>query len=134
MGRGGVTAGPNVPGNAHSFSPMRVTGHGCVFSAVHDMCTLCNFRRVRAPTVRGLSALVNGCKRRNSGLLFGVLGSNGFLSKIRSSRLNRTSGGLTTHLYRGKLHCSLAMPFTHCIMRRHRRLAVPFGHCRVRPM
>lgn len=133
--RGWVTRGPDVPGNAHSFNPIRVTGHGCVFGAVGSICTLCKFRRVRAPTVRALRALVNGCNRRNSGLLFGVLGSNSCVGGIDSRSVRSLKSlGLTTGLYRGNLHCSLAIPFTHCIIRRHSRLRVPFGHCRVRPM
>lgn len=130
-----VTTGPDVPGKAHSFSPMRVTGHGCVFGAVHRICRLCNFRRVRAPSVRVLSALVKGCNRRNSGLLFGVRGSNSCFSKLASRRLlDHGTPELTYGFYRGNLHCSLAMPFTHCIIVRHSRVAFPFGHCRVRPI
>lgn len=124
-----------MPGKAESFSPMRVTGHGCVFGAVHRIFCHCNFRRVRAPSVRGLSALVNGCKRRNSGLLFGVRGSNSCFSKLASRRLlDHGTTGLTDGFYRGNLQCSLAIPFTHCIMVRHSRVAFPFGHFRVRPM
>ena len=94
-----MAAKPGIPKGTRDFSPEEMAKRNYIFNTIRDVYHLYGFQQIETPALENLSTLMGKYGDEGDKLLFKILNSGDYLSKISDEELvNRETNKLTAQL------------------------------------
>ena len=80
---------PNIPKGTRDFSPLEMAKRNYIFNTIKEVYALYGFRQIETPAMESLQTLMGKYGEEGDKLLFKVLNSGDFLSKVSDEELQQ---------------------------------------------
>ena len=118
---------PSIPKGTRDFGPSEMAKRNYIFSTIKDVYQLYGFQQIETPAMETLGTLMGKYGEEGDKLLFKVLNSGDFLSKVTDDELReRNSLHLAAQLCEKGLRYDLTVPFARYVVMHREELQLPF--------
>ena len=125
---------PSIPKGTRDFSPMEMAKRNYIFDTIKQAYQLYGFQQIETPAMETLGTLMGKYGEEGDKLLFKVLNSGDYLSKVTSEELaERNSLHLAAKLCEKGLRYDLTVPFARYVVMHREELQLPFNVIRCSP-
>ncbi|RUT79479.1 histidine--tRNA ligase [Ancylomarina longa] len=126
---------PSIPKGTRDFSPVEMVKRNYIFDTIKKVFQLYGFMPIETPSMENLSTLMGKYGEEGDKLLFKVLNSGDFLSKIDETQLReRNSIKLTTKISEKGLRYDLTVPFARYVVQHRNEINFPFKRYQIQPV
>lgn len=126
---------PSIPKGTRDFSPTEMVKRNYIFSTIRDVFTKYGFLPIETPAMENLSTLMGKYGEEGDKLLFKILNSGDFLSRVdRSSLSEKSSLALTTSIAKRGLRYDLTVPFARFVVQHRNEITFPFKRYQIQPV
>ena len=126
---------PSIPKGTRDFSPMEMAKRNYIFDTIKQVYQLYGFQQIETPAMETLGTLMGKYGEEGDKLLFKVLNSGDFLSKVTPEELNeRNSLHLAAKLCEKGLRYDLTVPFARYVVMHREELLLPFKRYQMQPV
>ena len=126
---------PNIPKGTRDFSPMEMAKRNYIFNTIKDVYALYGFQQIETPAMETLGTLMGKYGEEGDKLLFKVLNSGDYLSKIDDKELmERNTLHLAARLCEKGLRYDLTVPFARYVVMHREELQLPFKRYQIQPV
>ena len=126
---------PSIPKGTRDFSPVEMVKRNYIFDTIKDVFQLYGFMPIETPSMENLSTLMGKYGEEGDKLLFKVLNSGDFISKVRDEQLQeRNSVKLTTKISEKGLRYDLTVPFARYVVQHRNDINFPFKRYQIQPV
>lgn len=126
---------PSIPKGTRDFSPVEMAKRNYIFNTIRDVYQLYGFRQIETPAMENLSTLMGKYGEEGDKLLFKVLNSGDFLSKVTPSELEeRNTNKLAAAICEKGLRYDLTVPFARYVVQHRQDLTLPFKRYQIQPV
>ncbi|MCT4602838.1 MAG: histidine--tRNA ligase [Marinifilum sp.] len=126
---------PSIPKGTRDFSPVEMVKRNYIFDTIKDVFQLYGFMPIETPSMENLSTLMGKYGEEGDKLLFKVLNSGDFISKVRDEQLQeRNSVKLTTKISEKGLRYDLTVPFARYVVQHRNDISFPFKRYQIQPV
>jgi histidyl-tRNA synthetase len=125
------------PANARGtrdFGPTEMAKRNYVFDIIKTHFQGFGFQTIETPAIENLSTLTGKYGEEGDQLLFKILNSGDYLSKVSSSDLEAGSKSLTYMISEKGLRYDLTVPFARFVAMNRNELAFPFRRYQIQPV
>ena len=126
---------PSIPKGTRDFSPIEMAKRNYIFDTIRSVYALHGFQQIETPAMETLHTLLGKYGEEGEKLLFKVLSSGDFMSKIDDETLkDRNSLHLAAKLCEKGLRYDLTVPFARYVAMHRDELQLPFKRYQVQPV
>lgn len=126
---------PSLPKGTRDFSPVEMARRNYIFDTIKSVFRLYGFQPIETPAMENLSTLLGKYGEEGDKLLFRILNSGDFLSKVPSEILcNSDSGSVSTQIADKGLRYDLTVPFARFVVQHRNDLVFPFKRYQIQPV
>ena len=126
---------PSIPKGTRDFSPMEMAKRNYIFDTIKQVYQLYGFQQIETPAMETLGTLMGKYGEEGDKLLFKVLNSGDYLSKVTPEELaERNSLRLAAKLCEKGLRYDLTVPFAHYVVMHREELQLPFKRYQMQPV
>lgn len=126
---------PTIPKGTRDFSPEESAKRGYIFDTVKHQFQCFGYQPLETPAMENLSTLLGKYGDEGDKLLFKVLNSGDYLSKIPQSDLTpENSGPLATRISEKGLRYDLTVPFARYVVMHQNEISFPFKRYQIQPV
>lgn len=126
---------PSIPKGTRDFSPVEMVKRNYIFDTIKEVFQLYGFMPIETPSMENLSTLMGKYGEEGDKLLFKVLNSGDFISKVRDEHLQeRNSAKLTTKISEKGLRYDLTVPFARYVVQHRNDINFPFKRYQIQPV
>jgi len=126
---------PSIPKGTRDFSPVEMVKRNYIFNTIKEVFQLYGFMPIETPSMENLSTLMGKYGEEGDKLLFKVLNSGDFISKVRDEQLQeRNSVKLTTKISEKGLRYDLTVPFARYVVQHRNEISFPFKRYQIQPV
>ena len=126
---------PSIPKGTRDFSPLEMSKRNYIFETIRQVFALYGFKQIETPAMETLQTLLGKYGEEGDKLLFKVLNSGDYLSKIeRDELLTRDSLHLASKLCEKGLRYDLTVPFARYVVMHRDGLQLPFKRYQIQPV
>ncbi len=126
---------PSIPKGTRDFSPMEMAKRNYIFDTIKQVYQLYGFQQIETPAMETLSTLMGKYGEEGDKLLFKVLNSGDYLSKVTPDELaERNSLHLAAKLCEKGLRYDLTVPFARYVVMHREELQLPFKRYQMQPV
>ncbi len=126
---------PSIPKGTRDFNPNEMARRNYIFDTIRKHFKLYGFSAIETPSMENLSTLMGKYGEEGDKLLFKVLNSGDFLSKVSEEQLNeKNSNKLTTKISEKGLRYDLTVPFARFVVQHRNELTFPFKRYQIQPV
>lgn len=126
---------PSIPKGTRDFSPAEVVKRNYIFDTIKEVFRLYGFQPIETPAMENLSTLMGKYGEEGDKLLFKILNSGDFISKIPDELLNeKDSSKLTPKLSEKGLRYDLTVPFARFVVQYQNEITFPFKRYQIQPV
>ena len=126
---------PSIPKGTRDFGSLEMSKRNYIFNTIRSVFELYGFRQIETPAMENLSTLMGKYGEEGDKLLFKVLNSGDFLSKVTPEELNeRNSLHLAAKLCEKGLRYDLTVPFARYVVMHREELQLPFKRYQMQPV
>ncbi|MFA8434391.1 MAG: histidine--tRNA ligase [Marinifilaceae bacterium] len=126
---------PSIPKGTRDFSPVEMVRRNYIFDTIKKVFQLYGFLPIETPSMENLSTLMGKYGEEGDKLLFKVLNSGDFLSKVRDEQLQeRNSVKLTNKISEKGLRYDLTVPFARYVVQHRNDINFPFKRYQIQPV
>ncbi|MFV0591503.1 MAG: histidine--tRNA ligase [Draconibacterium sp.] len=126
---------PSIPKGTRDFSPVEMVRRNYIFDTIKDVFRLYGFQPIETPAMENLSTLMGKYGEEGDKLLFKILNSGDFISKVPQELLDeKNSNKLTTHISEKGLRYDLTVPFARYVVQYRNDLVFPFKRYQIQPV
>lgn len=126
---------PGIPKGTRDFSPVEMARRNYIFDTIRSVYTLYGFRQIETPAMENLSTLMGKYGEEGDKLLFKILNSGDFLSKVTPDELaEHNLGHLAARLCDRGLRYDLTVPFARYVVQHREELQLPFKRYQIQPV
>ncbi|MGL5262552.1 MAG: histidine--tRNA ligase, partial [Bacteroides sp.] len=130
-----MAAKPGIPKGTRDFSPEEMAKRNYIFNTIRDVYHLYGFQQIETPALENLSTLMGKYGDEGDKLLFKILNSGDYLSKISDEELvNRETNKLTAQLCDRGLRYDLTVPFARYVVMHRNEITFPFKRYQIQPV
>ena len=130
-----MTAKPAIPKGTRDFSPVEMQRRNYIFNTIRSVYTLHGFRQIETPAMENLSTLLGKYGEEGDKLLFKILNSGDFLSKVDAAALqDMPANRLATRICEKGLRYDLTVPFARYVVQHREELQMPFKRYQIQPV
>jgi len=123
-----------LPKGTRDFGPQQMLRRNFIFSHIRTVFEKFGFMPLETPAVEQLSVLQGKYGEEGDQLLFKILDSGDFLSKISPDQLTQGYKALTPRISSKGLRYDLTVPFARYVVMNHGDLALPFKRYQIQPV
>lgn len=124
-----------IPKGTRDFGPMEMAKRNYIFNTIKEVYALYGFQQIETPSMESLQTLMGKYGEEGDKLLFKILNSGDYLSKIPDSELlDRNSLHLAAKLCEKGLRYDLTVPFARYVVMHHDELQFPFKRYQIQPV
>ena len=128
-------AKPSIPKGTRDFSPVEMAKRNYIFNTIREVYALYGFQQIETPSLENLSTLMGKYGEEGDKLLFKVLNSGDYLSKISDEELaTKNSLKLAAKLCEKGLRYDLTVPFARYVVMHREELQLPFKRYQIQPV
>lgn len=126
---------PSIPKGTRDFSPAEMVRRNYIFNTIKAVFRLYGFQPIETPAMENLSTLTGKYGEEGDKLLFKILNSGDFISKVPQEMLDeKNSNKITTKLSEKGLRYDLTVPFARYVVQYQNDIAFPFKRYQIQPV
>lgn len=126
---------PSIPKGTRDFSPVEMAKRNYIFDTIRSVYALYGFQQIETPAMETLQTLMGKYGEEGDKLLFKVLNSGDYLSKLTDEELlGRNSLRLASRLCEKGLRYDLTVPFARYVVMHREELQLPFKRYQIQPV
>ncbi|MBQ8128365.1 MAG: histidine--tRNA ligase [Prevotella sp.] len=126
---------PSIPKGTRDFGPMEMAKRNYILNTIREVYELYGFQQIETPAMETLQTLMGKYGEEGDKLLFKVLNSGDYLSKVTDEELaERNSLRLAARLCEKGLRYDLTVPFARYVVMHREELQLPFRRYQVQPV
>jgi len=126
---------PSIPKGTRDFSPEEMAKRNYIFNTIKEVYALYGFQQIETPAMETLKTLMGKYGEEGDKLLFKVLNSGDFLSKVTDDELHSgNSLALAAKLCEKGLRYDLTVPFARYVVMHREELQMPFKRFQIQPV
>ena len=126
---------PSIPKGTRDFSPMEMAKRNYIFDTIKHVYQLYGFQQIETPAMETLGTLMGKYGEEGDKLLFNVLNSGDFLTKVSDDELKeRNALHLAAKLCEKGLRYDLTVPFARYVVMHREELQLPFKRYQMQPV
>ena len=126
---------PNIPKGTRDFSPLEMSKRNYIFDTIKQVYQLYGFQQIETPAMETLGTLMGKYGEEGDKLLFKVLNSGDFLTKVSDEELKeRNALHLAAKLCEKGLRYDLTVPFARYVVMHREELQLPFKRYQMQPV
>jgi histidyl-tRNA synthetase len=126
---------PSIPKGTRDFSPLEMARRNHIFDNIRRIFKVHGFLPIETPAMENLSSLMGKYGDEGDKLLFKILNSGDFKSKLTPEELGETPAGrLGTMISEKGLRYDLTVPFARYVVQHRNEIAFPFKRYQVQPV
>ena len=126
---------PSIPKGTRDFSPLEMAKRNYIFDTIKQVYQLYGFQQIETPAMETLGTLMGKYGEEGDKLLFKVLNSGDYLSKISDDELKeRNALHLAAKLCEKGLRYDLTVPFARYVVMHREELQLPFKRYQMQPV
>ena len=117
------------------FSPVEMAKRNYIFDTIKEVYALYGFQQIETPAMETLQTLMGKYGEEGDKLLFKVLNSGDYISKVSDTELaERNSLHLATKISEKGLRYDLTVPFARYVVMHREELQLPFKRYQIQPV
>ena len=126
---------PSIPKGTRDFSPVEMAKRNYIFDTIKEVYALYGFQQIETPAMESLQTLMGKYGEEGDKLLFRVLNSGDYMSKLTDEELNeRNSLRLSSKICEKGLRYDLTVPFARYVVMHREELQMPFKRYQIQPV
>ena len=126
---------PSIPKGTRDFGPSEMAKRNYIFDTIKQVYQLYGFQQIETPAMETLGTLMGKYGEEGDKLLFKVLNSGDFLTKVSDDELkDRNALHLAAKLCEKGLRYDLTVPFARYVVMHREELQLPFKRYQVQPV
>jgi histidyl-tRNA synthetase len=126
---------PSIPKGTRDFSPAEMVKRNYIFDTIKDVFRLYGFQPIETPAMENLSTLMGKYGEEGDKLLFKILNSGDFVSKVSDVVYNdKDSTRLTAQISEKGLRYDLTVPFARFVVQYRNDITFPFKRYQIQPV
>ncbi len=126
---------PSIPKGTRDFTPLEMAKRNYIFDTIRSVYALYGFRQIETPAMETLQTLLGKYGAEGDKLLFRVLNSGDFLSKVSDDQLaERNSLQLSSKICEKGLRYDLTVPFARFVVMHRDEIQLPFKRYQIQPV
>ncbi|SHF66026.1 histidyl-tRNA synthetase [Mariniphaga anaerophila] len=126
---------PSIPKGTRDFSPAEMVRRNYIFDTIKDVFRLYGFQPIETPAMENLSTLMGKYGEEGDKLLFKILNSGDFISKVPQEMLDeKNSNKLTAKISEKGLRYDLTVPFARYVVQYRNDITFPFKRYQIQPV
>lgn len=125
----------SIPKGTRDFGPKEMSRRNYIFNTIRQVYSLHGFEQIETPAMETLQTLMGKYGEEGDKLLFKVLNSGDYLSKVSDEELlGRNSLHLAAKLCEKGLRYDLTVPFARYVVMHRDELQLPFKRYQIQPV
>lgn len=126
---------PSIPKGTRDFGPVEMARRNYIFNTIRGVYELYGFQQIETPAQETLQTLMGKYGEEGDKLLFKVLNSGDYLSKVSDEQLaERNTLRLANCICEKGLRYDLTVPFARYVVMHREELQLPFKRYQVQPV
>ena len=126
---------PSIPKGTRDFGPLEMAKRNYIFNTIRSVYELYGFQQIETPAQETLATLMGKYGEEGDKLLFKILNSGDYLSKIDDEELKeRNTLHLASKICEKGLRYDLTVPFARYVVMHREELQLPFKRYQVQPV
>ena len=126
---------PSIPKGTRDFGPQEMAKRNYILNIIREVYELYGFQQIETPAMETLQTLMGKYGEEGDKLLFKVLNSGDYLTKVTDEELlQRNSLRLAARLCEKGLRYDLTVPFARYVVMHREELQLPFRRYQVQPV
>ena len=126
---------PNIPKGTRDFSPEEMAKRNYIFDTIRSVYAIYGFQQIETPAMETLQTLMGKYGEEGDKLLFKVLNSGDFLSKVGDDELKDANPlRLAARICEKGLRYDLTVPFARYVVMHRDELQLPFKRYQIQPV
>lgn len=126
---------PSIPKGTRDFTPLEMSKRNYIFDTIKSVFALYGFKQIETPAMETLQTLLGKYGEEGDKLLFKVLNSGDYLSKVeQEDLLGGNSLHLASKLCEKGLRYDLTVPFARFVVMHRDELQFPFKRYQIQPV
>lgn len=126
---------PSIPKGTRDFSPAEMLKRNYIFGTIKKHFIRFGYQPIETPAMENLSTLMGKYGEEGDKLLFKILNSGDFLSKVSDAELNeKNSPKFTTSISEKGLRYDLTVPFARFVVQHQNEINFPFKRYQIQPV
>ena len=126
---------PSIPKGTRDFSPIEMAKRNYILNTIKEVYSLYGFQQIETPAMETLQTLMGKYGEEGDKLLFKVLNSGDFLSKVSDQEIaERNLLHLASRLCEKGLRYDLTVPFARYVVMHREELQLPFKRFQCQPV
>ena len=126
---------PSIPKGTRDFSPVEMAKRNYIFDTIKEVYALYGFQQIETPAMESLQTLMGKYSEEGDKLLFRVLNSGDYMSKLSDEELlERNSLRLSSKICEKGLRYDLTVPFARYVVMHRDELQMPFKRYQIQPV
>lgn len=130
-----MTVKPSIPKGTRDFSPIEMAKRNYIFNTISSVYRLYGFEQIETPSMETLSTLMGKYGEEGDKLLFKILNSGDYLSKLSDEELlSHDSLKMAPRLCEKGLRYDLTVPFARYVVMHREEITFPFKRYQIQPV
>ena len=126
---------PSVAKGTRDFSPIEMSRRNYIFNTIKEVYKRYGFQQIETPAMENLQTLLGKYGEEGDKLLFRILNSGDFLSKVSPEMLEeRDALHLSSKICEKGLRYDLTVPFARYVVMHRQELELPFKRYQIQPV
>ena len=126
---------PSIPKGTRDFSPVEMAKRNYIFDTIRDVYALYGFQQIETPAMETLQTLMGKYGEEGDKLLFKILNSGDFMSKVAPEEVNAQNPlRLAARICEKGLRYDLTVPFARYVVMHRDELQMPFNRYQIQPV
>ncbi len=126
---------PSIPKGTRDFSPAEMVRRNYIFNIIKEVFQRYGYLPIETPAMENLSTLLGKCGEEGDKLLFKILNSGDYLTKVNiQDKSSLTSNKLTPLISEKGLRFDLTVPFARYVVQHRNNITFPFKRYQIQPV
>ena len=126
---------PSIPKGTRDFGPEIMIKRNYIFDTIKGVFKLYGYQPIETPSMENLSSLMGKYGEEGDKLLFKVLNSGDFLSKVDDALLSKKNSiKITNQIAEKGLRYDLTVPFARFVVQNRNNIQFPFKRYQMQPV
>jgi len=125
---------PSIPKGTRDFTPLEMVKRNFIFETIKSVFQRFGYLPIETPAMENLSSLLGKYGEEGDKLLFKILNSGDYLSKVSGEISNTESNKLALEICEKGLRYDLTVPFARFVVQNLNEITFPFKRYQIQPM
>jgi len=125
---------PSIPNGTRDFGPAKMLKRQYILNNIRNIFEKFGFQPLETPAMENLSVLTGKYGEEGDQLLYKILNSGDFLSKVQPDQLKEGSKSVTFKIAEKGLRYDLTVPFARFVVMNQNDITFPFRRYQIQPV